>query len=154
MRLLTLLVAAALGLAGGGLLADEKPEADLVKIGDLNEAYVTAFNEKDAQDLAPLFTDDADFTLLTGDTLSGREQVLGGHLSFFNNNPDAKVSGKQQTHRFVRPNVVLATGTWKVENGPKEYASSGVWSTVVVKQRGQWKYTAMRLMVPATPSND
>jgi len=154
MHLLTLFIAASLGVTGGSLFADEKMEADLVKIGELNEAYVTAFNAQDVQKLAPLFTDDAEFTLLTGDMLQGREPVLGGHLSFFKNNPSAKVSGKQQTHRFVRTNVVLATGIWKVENGPQEYASTGVWSTVVVKQRGQWKYTAMRLMVPATASSE
>jgi len=50
--------------------------------------------------------------------------------------------------------VLLATGKWTVKNGPREFPSSGRWSTVVVRQDGKWQYEAMRLMVPATPSTD
>jgi uncharacterized protein (TIGR02246 family) len=154
MRFLTLLICGALALVGGGLFADEKSEADLFKIGELNEAYVTAFNSHDLKKVASVFTADGDFTLLTGDTLSGREQVAGGHASFFKNNPNAQISGKQLTRRLVQDDVLLATGVWQVKNGPQEYAASGMWSTVVVKRKGQWKYEAMRLMVPATPTTN
>lgn len=152
MRLGTLLVAGTIALAGGVLLADEKTEAEFVKIGELNEAYVTAFNAHDVKRLAALFTADADFTLLTGDTLVGRAQVAAGHAAFFKNNPNAKISGKQLTRRLIRDDVLLATGRWEVEHGPQEYDASGMWSTVVVKQNGRWKYTAMRLMVRAAPA--
>ncbi len=139
------------------LLADtvcgeQKHTAELVRIGELNEAYVTAFNAHDAKKIATLFTVDGDFTLLTGESLHGREQVAAGHASFFTSNSQAKISGQQTTVRFIRPDVLLATGKWRVENGPPQYPSSGIWATVVANQDGKWKYEAMRLMIPASPS--
>ena len=151
MRCLTLLIGGVLVLLSGSVFADEQSTSDLVKVGELNEAYVVAFNAQDAAKIASLFTADGDFTVLTGHLLSGREQVAGGHVSFFKNNPQAKISGKQLTQRFIRPGVLLATGKWKVENGPQEFSSTGLWSTVVVKKDGNWQYEAMRLMVPETP---
>ena len=154
MRLLTLLIGGALVLLSSGVFGQEKTASDLVKVGELNEAYVVAFNAQDARKIASLFTAEADFTLLTGDALSGREQVARGHLSFFKNNPNAKISGKQLSHRLIRPDVLLATGKWDVKNGPREYSASGLWATVVVKNDGKWQYEAMRLMVPATPATE
>jgi uncharacterized protein (TIGR02246 family) len=154
MRCLTLLVGGALVLLSGRVFGDEQTASDLVKIGELNESYVVAFNAQDAAKIASLFTANGDFTILTGDALSGREQVAGGHVSFFKNNPKAKISGQQLTARFIRPDVLLATGKWKVENGPREFSPTGLWATVVVKKDGKWQYEAMRLMVPATPSTE
>ena len=152
MRCLTMLIGGALVLLSGSVVADEQSTSDLVKVGELNEAYVVAFNAQDAAKIASLFSADGDFTILTGDGLSGREQIAGGHVSFFKNNPQAKISGKQVTARFIRPDVLLATGQWKVENGPREFSSTGLWATVVVKNDGKWQYEAMRLMVPSSAS--
>jgi hypothetical protein len=60
------------------------------------------------------------------------------------------LKGKQVSYRQVRPGVVLATGIWEVTDGPSTYPSSGIWFTVVVKQKGKWQYQAIRLMVPAS----
>jgi hypothetical protein len=58
------------------------------------------------------------------------------------------VEGQQLTYRQVRPTLVLASGRWKVTNGPSEYPSSGLWFTVVAKRGAKWRYEAMRLMIP------
>lgn len=133
--------------------ADENADLQFEKIGELNEAYVVAFNAKEVSKIGALFTEDGEFTVLTGDLLSGRELVSAGHLSFFQNNPEAEISGQQLTRRFIRPDVVVATGKWSVKDGPTEFSSAGIWSTVVVKKDGKWRYEAMRLMVPETPES-
>jgi uncharacterized protein (TIGR02246 family) len=134
------------------LVAEEGGSQDQDKIGQLNEAYVSAFNSREPQKIAALFTADGEFTLLTGDLLSGRQQVAQGHASFFQNYPRATVSGKQLTVRRVAPGVFIATGNWNVKNGPTAYAAAGRWSTVIANKTGQWQYEAMRLMVPAKPN--
>ncbi len=144
--------AVAIVLASVTARGQDKVSPDFIKIGELNEAYVVAFNARDEKKVTALFTGAADFTILTGDMLRGRDQIAAGHRSFFENNPQAKISGQQLSRRFISPNVVLATGKWKVKNGPQQFPSSGTWSTVVVKKEGKWKYEAMRLSVPAKPS--
>ncbi len=124
-------------------------KAATAEIGELNEAYVTAFNARSAEKVAACFGKSGDYTLLTGDTINGRKMIQAAHQSFFKNNPNAKVNGKQVSYRQVRPGIVLATGVWEVTDGPSTYPSSGIWFTVVVKQKGKWHYQAIRLMVPA-----
>jgi uncharacterized protein (TIGR02246 family) len=121
---------------------------EMTAVGELNEAYVTAFNSADVDKLSACLTAKCDFTLLTGATVSGRKQVAAAHAAFFQNNPGAKIEGKQLTYRTIRPKIVLASGTWKVTGGPAGYPPSGNWYTVVVQKEGRWQYEAMRLMIP------
>ena len=132
----------------GVVNAEDKPTKAMVGVGELNEAYVTAFNDQNAKEVAACFSESGDLTLLTGGQINGHEQIQAAHASFFKNNPNAKIEGKQETYRLIRPGIVLASGTWKVTGGPSEYPSSGQWFTVVVKQDGKWHYEAMRLMIP------
>ena len=150
MRLMTFILGGVVMLTGT-LSGQEKVRQALPEIGELNEAYVTAFNSQQADKLAQLFSADADFTLLTGQTISGRQEIAAAHKSFFKNNPEAKVRGQQQTVRLAGKKFVIATGKWSVTNGPKEYPSAGLWSTVVGNEKGQWRYEVMRLMIPAKP---
>ena len=107
---------------------------DTVAVGNLNEAYVTAFNKQDLTSLADCFSDNADFTLLTGDTVPGRKNVVLSHAAFFRNNPEARINGKQITYRLIQKGVVLASGKWNVTNGPSAYPASGTWYTVGVNR--------------------
>ena len=127
---------------------DDKRTPEMTAVGELNEAYVAAFNSADIGKLSDCLTAKCDFTLLTGATVSGRKQVAAAHASFFKNNPGAKIEGKQLTYRTIRPKIVLASGIWKVTGGPSEYPSSGNWYTVVVHKDDRWQYEAMRLMIP------
>lgn len=152
MRCLILLLGVSLPLVGTDLLgADAESDAG-VQIGELNEAYVTAFNHRDAAKVGALFGADGDFTLLTGDTIGGRGSITAAHASFFDSNPQAKISGEQTSCRFLRPDIAIATGKWEVKHGPSEYSSTGVWATVLKRTDGTWRYEAMRLMIPEKPS--
>ena len=143
-----LAVAALLIMPLGFVSGQDKTTKAVEAIGELNEAYVTAFNEQDAKKIAACFSESSDFTLLTGLLVHGRDKVQAAHASFFQNNPDAKAEGKQESFRMIRPGVVLASGIWKVKGGPSEYPSSGLWFSVVARHEGKWQYEAMRLMIP------
>ena len=143
-----LAVAALLVIHAGFICGQDSTPQAIKAIGELNEAYVTAFNEQDAKKLAACFSESSDFTLLTGLLVHGRDKVEAAHASFFKNNPSAKAEGKQESYRMIRPGVVLASGTWKVKGGPSEYPSSGLWFSVVARHEGKWQYEAMRLMIP------
>jgi uncharacterized protein (TIGR02246 family) len=80
-------------IMASGASADETQEAEA--LGRLNEAYVQAFNAQNPHKVAEAFTAEADYVILTGDILDGRDAISQGHQSFFNNNPRAKLMGKQ-----------------------------------------------------------
>jgi hypothetical protein len=63
----------------GTVGAQDKAATAKVEIGELNEAYVTAFNAQFAEKVAACFGKSGDYTLLTGDTISGREMVQAAH---------------------------------------------------------------------------
>jgi len=129
--------------------ADESADAEA--IGELNERYVRAFNERQAEKVADCFTKVGDYGILTGAILSKRPAIVQGHSSFFSSNPKAKLSGKQLQRRFVRPDLVVAHGEWQVENGPEGYPHRGLWDSVVVKVDGRWLYEAIRIYAPVRP---
>jgi uncharacterized protein (TIGR02246 family) len=132
-----------------GVNADEAADAEA--IGELNERYVRAFNERQAEKVADCFSKDGDYGILTGMILSKRPAIVQGHASFFGNNPKAKLSGKQLQRRFIRPDVVVAHGEWQVENGPEGYPHRGLWDSVVVKVDGRWSYDSIRIYAPVRP---
>ena len=148
----SILVLVYLLLVGTNALAADAESEAAVQIGQLNEAYVTAFNRRDAAKVGALFGEDGDFTLLTGDTIGGRDSITAAHASFFAGNPQAKISGEQTSCRFLLPTIAIATGKWEVKHGPSEFSAAGVWATVLKRTEGTWKYEAMRLMVPENPS--
>ena len=135
------------------LAAQDRTTPDTIAVGNRNEAYVTAFNKQDLTKLSDCFSDNADFTLLTGDTVAGQKNVVRAHAAFFKNNPGARINGKQITYRLIQKGVVLASGKWNVTDGPSAYPASGTWYTVVVNREGKWQYEAMRLMAPPKPAD-
>jgi uncharacterized protein (TIGR02246 family) len=128
------------------VFADEK--ADFDALGQLNESYVTAFNRQDAAAVANAFAEGGDMLILTGDLLEGREAIAKGHSSFFANNRQAKIAGKQLHRRFLTPDVAVARGEWKVSNGPAQFPSKGLWTAVQVKTNGSWRYASLTLTIP------
>ncbi len=81
-----------MGCLTGVVRAQDEAATAKVEIGELNEAYVTAFNSQSAEKVAACFGKSGDYTLLTGDTINGRKMIQAAHQSFFKNNPNAKVN--------------------------------------------------------------
>ena len=136
-------------LAGHVALADEA--RDVVQIGDLNEAYVQAFNRHDAAALGKLFVADGDYQILTGDLLQGTSAIVAGHASFFGNHAKVQLEGKSLKRKFLTRDIVLSHGRWKAAGGPPDVPSEGVWTAIQVRVDGLWRYETLRITVPLKP---
>jgi uncharacterized protein (TIGR02246 family) len=116
--------------------------------------YVENWNRHDAAALAAMWTEDGDYTEPDGRTVFGREDVLRllklEHGSVFS---DSHLDLHVERVRLVAKGVAVVDGTYELlgakdPTGRPIGLRSGYFTTVMVKQDGQWKVSAARLMLP------
>jgi uncharacterized protein (TIGR02246 family) len=105
--------------------------------------FAEAINRGDAKAFAALFTDDADFVVITGKYLKGRNEIVTYHSELFTG--DFQRSHLDVTSvaiRFLCPDVAVArVATKRTENGGKEMRTSFP-MFVLTKQSQSWLIAA------------
>ena len=120
---------------------------DTSAVQDWLDRYVAAWRANQPEAIEALFTADADQHTTSGEWRRGRAQVTSGSLSSSTQNPgNRRIT--VETVRLITPDVAIA-------DGPYEIATDGsvrrMWTTIVLeRERGAWRITAIRNMVPAT----
>ena len=87
--------------------AQEKSEEQAVRKVVAN--FVEAINRGDAKSFAALFTEDADFVVISGKYLKGRDEIVTYHAGMFTG--DFHTSHLDVTSvaiRFLRPDIAVA----------------------------------------------
>jgi len=113
-----------------------------------------AWNGRNADALADLFTEDGDFRYWTGRRVEGRETIRESYARHhFPAMPeDWRHATQLLTYRFVSPDVVIADGTADITGTKGEekepFTLHLLFTCLTVKEGGQWKIAAIRLMVP------
>lgn len=144
-----LLTGVAVLFAGAGAWAGQETADETKVLDQVLAAYGAAFNAHDAKALAALYAEDADVVLPTGVRVKGREDVEQGLADYFAANPQVEVRNTVISRRFIKPDVVMEDGEWQ-ESGhtQKGQATKGLYTVVLVKQRGKWLIICERAMVP------
>jgi uncharacterized protein (TIGR02246 family) len=110
--------------------------------------YVAAREIQDPKAVEALFTADADQLVSDGTWRRGRDAIVKGTLA------SSQRSGGHRTItvesvRFLSPNIAVADGRYELTGGT---SNRQMWTSIwVVKQRGKWKISAIRNMLPAGP---
>jgi uncharacterized protein (TIGR02246 family) len=113
--------------------------------------FAEAINRGDAKAFAALFTDDADFVVITGEYLKGRNEIVTYHSGLF-------TSGFQGSHldvtsvaiRFLSPDVAVArVATKRTENGKEMRTSFPMF--VLTKQSKSWLIAAAQNTLTSGP---
>jgi len=88
--------------------------------------FAEALNRGDAEAFAGLFTEDADFVVITGKYLKGRNEIVTYHASLFSGDfQGSHLDVTSVAVRFLRPDVAIARiSTKRTENGGKEMRTS------------------------------
>ena len=145
----TLLVLSLASLAAPAAAAAQSPSdraADDEAVRSVIGKYVEAREARDPQAIEALFTSDADQHTTSGEWRRGRDEVIRGSLESSQRN-QGKRGIRIEMVRFITPDVAIA-------DGPYEIATEGgvrrMWTTIVLeRERGAWRVTAIRNMVPA-----
>ncbi|MBV8812120.1 MAG: SgcJ/EcaC family oxidoreductase [Acidobacteriaceae bacterium] len=139
-------------LSGLQLIAqDNAQHNDQAAIRKVVSTYLSAREHDNAQELASLFTDDADQLVSSGEWRRGRAAIVKGTLA-----SSARTGGTRSitldSIRFITPLVAIADGRYEL-TGLAGGTSRNMWTTfVVTKTAGGWRIAAIRNMLPAAPA--
>ena len=130
--------------------AQEKSEEQAVRrvVADFAEAI----NRGDAKAFAALFAEDADFVVITGKYLKGRNEIVTYHARLFTDEfQGSHLDVTSVAVRFLRTDVAVArVATKRTENGGKEMRTSFP-MFVLTKQGESWLIAAVQNTLTSGP---
>jgi uncharacterized protein (TIGR02246 family) len=123
---------------------------DDAAIRNVVSEYLTAREHSNPEELAGLFTDDADQLVSSGEWRRGKSALVNGTLA-----SSASTGGTRSitldSVRFLTPGVAIADGRYELA-GLAGGTSRKMWTTfVLLKGAGRWRIAAIRNMLPAAP---
>ena len=131
----------------------EEPAPEMAGLQKAAADFVTAYNNKDSDAIAALFTEDGEMTDITGkDLTSGREQIKGRYEEIFSGD-SAAMAIEVDSVRIVAPNLAIEDGTVHLtpsgdENAPPR---STTYTAVLAKNAtGAWQIASTRSLSDAT----
>lgn len=148
-----LLTLVALASTAASARADEKTEADAIR--DRVLAYVTAYNQQDAQALADLWADDAVYLNRdTGEPIEGRAAIAAMFADMFETGEASHLSLTIQSIRLITPDVAIEDGTAAITSADGNPIASS-YTAIHVKKDGVWRLNSVRETdMPAAASQD
>lgn len=116
-------------------------------IYDLIDAYSEAREKQDTVLLKKILTADVDQLVSTGEWRTGIGEAVSGMIRSSATKPGTRTLTVEKI-RYLSPQSGLADARYVIQND--DGTARQMWSTfVVVKQRGQWKISGIRNMLPA-----
>jgi len=130
----------------GAFAQSNGSEADTAAIRHVVAQFLDAFNHHDAQGWAMPFTEDGDFTNVTGLTRHGRKEIEERFKKLF----EGPLKNAHRTvdirHiRFIKPDVAAVDAEWALTgstaaDGAENPVRKGIFTWVMVKQDGKWQF--------------
>jgi uncharacterized protein (TIGR02246 family) len=114
--------------------------------------FVDAINRNDIKAFEALFTDDADFVVITGKYLKGLTEIVTYHAELFTGSFKGSHLDITSTDiRFLRPDVAIArVATKRTENEGKEMRTSFP-IFVLTRRADKWLITAVQNTLTSGP---
>ena len=113
------------------------------------------WNTRSGALFAKPFAEDADYVIINGMHIRGREAIDKGHQRIFDTiYKDSALSLVVRQVRFIRPDVALVhvAGHNKVSQNGETRESDGMITLVMTREKGEWKIVAFQntqVMAPA-----
>jgi uncharacterized protein (TIGR02246 family) len=129
-------------------VASAREPDDEAEIRKVVQRYVEAREARDAKEIEPLLTEDADQLVSDGTWRKGRDVLVKGMLESSRKNPAKRTIAVESVRRFS-PEVALADGRY-VQEGRGAGRSREMWTSITLtKTTGGWRIAAIRNMLPA-----
>jgi len=119
-----------------------------------HKKFADAWNKHDVAGLTALWTKDGDYIEPDGRLMTGPEELKTAygivHASVFK---DSTLHLMVERVRFVGKDVALVDGSYELLGARDPHGNAigpraGYFTTVLVKEKGEWKVSASRLMLP------
>jgi uncharacterized protein (TIGR02246 family) len=119
--------------------------SDEQAIKDVFAAFSASWNQPGMPGFGDLFTEDADFVVITGKWMKGNNEVVSYHKDLLGKHYSGSHSFMDSvTVRFLQPNVAIAhvaSGATYMADG-KEQKRTGLGTATMVKVNGKWLIAA------------
>ena len=119
-------------------------ESDVRAITDLLASFVKAYNEKDAQALAAMFTPDAEIEDDDGQITRGRDAIVGRFSTIFKEQAGQKLTVVTDSLRFLGNDIAIEDGTASLSSGADAPAETNRYSVIYARQGGRWLHARIR----------
>jgi uncharacterized protein (TIGR02246 family) len=113
-------------------------------------AFADAWNIHDAQAIAVLFTDDADFINFMGGLMQGRSQIERGHAEILQSvMRQSQMTITDTRVKFIKPDVAIVHAIWILDgqitpDGKEVPQRKGRLTVVTTQEDGNWQIVALQ----------
>lgn len=119
--------------------------ADEAAIRQIVQQVQDAWNAHDGKAFAAPFAADADYVVVSGMYIKGREAIEQGHTQIFSTlYKESKNAATVKSVRFLRPDVAVAHVEWNLEflAGGETKKAQAINTMVLTKEGGKWGIAA------------
>jgi uncharacterized protein (TIGR02246 family) len=128
--------------------------SDEQAIKDVFAAFSASWNQPGMPGFGDLFTEDADFVVITGKWMKGRDEIVSYHKDLLSKRYNGSHSFMDSvTVRFLQPNIAIvhvAGGATYMADG-KEQKRTGLGTATMVKVNGKWLIAAFHNTLTSGP---
>ncbi|HEV2856759.1 MAG TPA: SgcJ/EcaC family oxidoreductase [Thermoanaerobaculia bacterium] len=142
---LAMLVLVLAGVQAGRAQTQPSPSGDETAIRQIVQQLQDAWNAHDGKAFAAPFAADADYVVVNGMSIKGREAIEQGHTGIFSGiYKDSHNVGTVKSVRFLRPDVAVAHVEWNLEyrSGGETRKAQAINTVVMTKEEGKWQIAA------------
>jgi uncharacterized protein (TIGR02246 family) len=108
---------------------------------------VKGWNAKSGTEFAKPFAPDADYVVINGSQIKGREAIARGHQSIFETiYKNSTLALSVDSIRFLRPDVVVVhvSGSMEIVEGNSTRSGKAKMTLVMTKTDGKWEIVAFQ----------
>jgi uncharacterized protein (TIGR02246 family) len=135
----TAIALVALGVQRSGLGQDRGGSPEAKAVGELVDAFVKAYNAKDARAIASQFAEDGRIVGPDGSVAEGRPAIERRYREAFEDDPDARIAVTSESIRLLAPDVALEEGRAAIRSGNADSAAkAGRYHALYVRRDGRW----------------
>jgi len=146
MKYRILIIGALILSIGGNSFAQTKAE-DEKAIRNIIQSLADAWTAGDGVKFGEPFAEDADFVVINGLHLKGREAIAQGHQRIFDTIfKDTKLKTEIRKIRFLRPDVAIVHTQGSIAKKPEAFpvVPGAFPSYVLSKKNGKWQIVAFQ----------
>ncbi len=146
MKYRILIIGALILSIGGNSFAQTKAE-DEKAIRNIIQSLADAWTAGDGKKFGEPFAEDADFVVINGVHLKGREAIAQGHQRIFDTIfKDTKLKTEIRKIRFLRPDVAIVHTQGSIAKKPEAFPGvpTAFPSFVLSKENGKWQIIAFQ----------
>ncbi|MCA9143704.1 MAG: SgcJ/EcaC family oxidoreductase [Planctomycetales bacterium] len=126
--------------------------AELAAIRAGSEAFVEAFNTRDAKAVAALWTEGGEYSDESGRSFVGRDAIEAGYAQFFAEGPKVTMRVMIDSLRMLSDGAAIEDGRAVIDPPPAGAPAISKYTVVHVKVDGKWLMASVRDSRIETPS--